>query len=219
MRRFGFVLLSLLSILQPWRTEAHPHVFIDTALTFRFDEAGRLAAVDVVWAFDDFSSMLMIEDMEMDPDGDDMLTGDEIARLAAMFGDWPHDFAGDLYITHDGEPVRLSGPLETGVRYDGGRLIVSHIRTLPDRIGPEGGRIEAQVYDPTYYTFYELDGTPRIYGRKGCRFQIDKADIAAAQRMYGDALEKLTNDEIMEEGKYPEVGGAFADHMRLECAS
>ena len=89
MRRFGFVLLSLLSILQPWRTEAHPHVFIDTALTFRFDEAGRLAAVDVVWAFDDFSSMLMIEDMEMDPDGDDMLTGDEIARLAAMFGDWP----------------------------------------------------------------------------------------------------------------------------------
>lgn len=172
----------------------------------------------MVWAFDDFSSMLMVEDMEMDKDGDGVLTDDEIARLTAMFSDWPEDFAGDLYLTRDGKPVALSGPLDIAVRYQQGRIIVTHIRALLDRIRPEDERIEAQVYDPTYYTFYDLAGAPRINGRDDCRIEIEKADIAAAQRKYGDELAKLTNDEIMDQGKYPDVGGDFADDMRLECA-
>jgi len=219
MRCLGPVLSFLLSVLALARAEAHPHVFIDTGLTFRFDDEGRLGAVSVVWVFDDFSSMLMVEDMEMDKDGDGVLTDDEIARLTAMFSDWPEDFAGDLYLTHDGKPVALSGPLEIAVRYQQGRIAVTHIRALLDRLRPEDERIEVQVYDPTYYTFYDLAGTPEISGRDDCRIEIEKADIAAAQRKYGDELAKLTNDEIMEQGKYPDVGGDFADDMRLECAS
>ncbi|QFG37421.1 ABC-type uncharacterized transport system substrate-binding protein [Paracoccus pantotrophus] len=218
MRCLRPVLLSLLSILALARAEAHPHVFIDTGLTFRFDGEGRLGAVSVVWAFDDFSSMLMVEDMEMDQDGDGVLTDDEIARLTAMFSDWPEDFAGDLYLTRDGNPVALSGPQEVAVRYQQGRIVVTHIRALLDRIRPEDGRIELQVYDPTYYTFYDLVGALEISGRDDCRVEIEKADIAAAQRKYGDELAKLTNDEIMDQGKYPDVGGDFADDMRLECA-
>ena len=218
MRCLRPVLLSLLSVLALARAEAHPHVFIDTGLTFRFDGEGRLGAVSVVWAFDDFSSMLMVEDMEMDKDGDGVLTDDEIARLTAMFSDWPEDFAGDLYLTRDGKPVALSGPLDVAVRYQQGRIVVTHIRALLDRIRPEDERIEVQVYDPTYYTFYDLVGTLEIRGRDDCRVQIEKADIAAAQRKYGDELAKLTNDEIMDQGKYPDVGGDFADDMRLECA-
>ncbi|UFM67411.1 DUF1007 family protein (plasmid) [Paracoccus sp. MA] len=218
MRCLGVATLCLLSVLSLGKAEAHPHVFIDTGLTFRFDGEGRLGAVSVVWAFDDFSSMLMVEDMEMDKDGDGVLTDDEIARLTAMFSDWPEDFAGDLYLTRDGKPVALSGPLDIAVRYQQGRIIVTHIRALLDRIRPEDERIEAQVYDPTYYTFYDLAGAPRINGRDDCRIEIEKADIAAAQRKYGDELAKLTNDEIMDQGKYPDVGGDFADDMRLECA-
>ncbi|AWX92302.1 hypothetical protein DPM13_00655 [Paracoccus mutanolyticus] len=90
-------------------------------------------------------------------------------------------------------------------------------RPGPDPGGHRGkDGIEAQVYDPTYYTFYDLAGAPRINGRDDCRVQIEKADIAAAQRKYGDELAKLTNDEIMDQGKYPDVGGDFADDMRLE---
>ncbi|SFY38015.1 ABC-type uncharacterized transport system, substrate-binding protein [Paracoccus pantotrophus] len=218
MRCLRPVLLSLLSVLALGKAEAHPHVFIDTGLTFRFDGEGRLGAVSVVWAFDDFSSMLMVEDMEMDKDGDGVLTDDEIARLTAMFSDWPEDFLGDFYLTHDGKPVALSGPLDVGVRYQQGRIVVTHHRALLDRINPGKDGIEAQVYDPTYYTFYDLAGAPRINGRDDCRVQIEKADIAAAQRKYGDELAKLSNDEIMDQGKYPDVGGDFADEVRLECA-
>ncbi|WP_062562736.1 DUF1007 family protein [Paracoccus aminovorans] len=218
MRCLRPALLSLLSVLALARAEAHPHVFIDTGLTFRFDGEGKLGGVSVVWAFDDFSSMLMVEDMEMDKDGDGVLTDDEIARLTAMFSDWPEDFAGDLYLTRDGKPVALSGPLDVVVRYQQGRIVVTHIRALLDRINPGKDGIEAQVYDPTYYTFYDLAGSPRINGRDDCRIEIEKADIAAAQRKYGDELAKLTNDEIMDQGKYPDVGGDFADDMRLECA-
>lgn len=218
MRCLRPALLSLLSVLSPGKAEAHPHVFIDAGLTFRFDGEGRLGAVSVVWAFDDFSSMLMVEDMEMDQDGDGVLRDDEIARLTAMFSDWPEDFARDLYLTRDGKPVALSGPLDVAVRYQQGRIVVTHVRALLDRIRPATDGIEVQVYDPTYYTFYDLVGTPEISGRDDCRVQIEKADIAAAQRKYGDELAKLTNDEIMDQGKYPDVGGDFADDMRLECA-
>lgn len=218
MRCLRPALLSLLSVLALGKAEAHPHVFIDAGVTFRFDGEGRLGAVSVVWAFDDFSSMLMVEDMEMDKDGDGVLTDDEIARLTAMFSDWPEDFAGDLYLTRDGKPVALSGPLDVGVRYQQGRIVVTHLRALLDRINPGKDGIEAQVYDPTYYTFYDLAGAPRINGRDDCRVQIEKADIADAQRKCGDELAKLSNDEIMDQGKYPDVGGDFADDMRLECA-
>ncbi|WP_181180858.1 DUF1007 family protein [Paracoccus sp. FO-3] len=218
MRCLRLALLSLLSALVLARAEAHPHVFIDTGLTFHFDGEGRMGAVSVTWVFDELSSMLIVEDMELDADGNGVLTDDETARLTAMFSDWPEDFAGDLYLTHDGKPVALSGPMEIEVRHRDGRLVVSHIRPLLDRIGPEDGRIVAQVYDPTYYTFYELAGTPEIRGRDDCRIEIEKADIAAAQRKYGDELAKLSNDEIMDQGKYPDVGGDFADDMRLECA-
>lgn len=219
MRRPLFAPLLLSLMLAPAGAFAHPHVFIDTRLTFRLDEAGDLGAISLVWAFDDFSSMLMIEDMEMDKDGDGVLTHAELASLTAMFSDWPEDYQGDLYVTSNGRPVALSGPLDVAVDYQDGRIIMSHIRALPDRIDPVGGGIQAQVYDPAFYTLYELAGTPDIRGRQGCRMDVTRADIAAAQRKYGEELFRLTNDEILDQGKYPDVGGDFADVMRLECES
>ncbi|RWR27350.1 DUF1007 family protein [Sinirhodobacter populi] len=196
---------------------AHPHEFIDTGITFRFDDRGQLGAIGVVWAWDELTSMLIVEDMEMDTDGDGELNGDELQRLRDHFGRWPDDFGGDLYVKQGGKAVTLSGPLDVQAEYRGNRVIIRHLRALPQRLNPETAPVIVQAYDPAYYAFYDLVETPGIRGREGCSVTIREADIAAAQKRYDQLLGQLTEQEIMEEGKYPEVGGAFADEVRLEC--
>ncbi|MFT4014448.1 MAG: DUF1007 family protein [Paracoccus sp. (in: a-proteobacteria)] len=208
-----------LSCLHPAQAGAHPHEFIDTRITFRMDDGGRLEAIGVVWVWDDLTSMLIVEDLGMDGDGNGELTGEEKQRLAAQFSQWPEDYGGDLYLTWDGKPVELTGPMDMKADYLKGRLVLTYLRALPSRIDLDRAPVTLQVYDPGYYAFYDLAGMPEVRGRDGCRVSIHKADIGAARKLYDRLLGQLTEEEIMEQGKYPEVGGAFADRVVLECAA
>lgn len=49
---------------------AHPHVFIDASFALRFDGQGRLMAIRIYWLYDAFYSLSMIEDAQLDHDGD-----------------------------------------------------------------------------------------------------------------------------------------------------
>lgn len=217
LRALSLTLCLALSGLNPGQAGAHPHEFIDTGITFSTDDAGRLGAIGVVWTWDDLTSMLIIEDLGMDGDGDGELTAEEKQRLAAHFSQWPEDYAGDLYLTRDGKPVELTGPLDLKADYLQGRLVLNYLRALPERIRLDQAPVILRAYDPSYYVFYDLAGTPEVRGRDGCHVSIRKADIGAAQKLYDRLLGQLTEEEIMEQGKYPEVGGAFADEVVLEC--
>lgn len=206
-----------LSCLSPGQAGAHPHEFIDTGITFRTDDEGGLGAIGVVWVWDDLTSMLIIEDLGMDGDGNGELTREEKQRLAAQFSQWPEDYMGDLYLTRDGRPVELTGPLDMKADYLQGRLVLNYLRALPERIRLDRTPVILQAYDPSYYVFYDLVGIPQVRGREGCHVSIRKADIGAAQKLDDRLLGQLTEEEMMEQGKYPEVGGTFADEVVLEC--
>ncbi|MFE3837262.1 DUF1007 family protein [Pseudogemmobacter sonorensis] len=210
---------GLFLAVSPAPARAHPHEFVDTAITFRFDDTGRLGAIGVVWIWDDLTSMLIVEDLGMDADGDGELTEAERQALSDRFGNWPEGFTGDLHLSHAGRTVGIGGPLDLVADYRRGRLIVSYLRALPERIEMTAGPVSLQVYDPEYYVFYDLYGVPEVVGRADCHVDVVKADIPAAQRIYDQLLGQLSEEEMMEEGRYPEVGGAFADEMRLECAA
>ena len=215
------ILLAALCLapLAPQAARAHPHEFVDIAITLRFDETGRLAALDVAWTWDDLTSMLMLEDFGLDPDGDGQLTDDERGQLVARFSDWPEDFAGDLYLAWQGQPVAMGGPLDLRADYRDGRLVVAFARALPQPPDPAEAPLLMQAYDPGYYVAYDLAGPPEIAGRPDCTLAIRKADVAAAQKLYDRLLGQLTEEEIMEQGRTPEVGGAFADEVQVTCAA
>ncbi|MFT3688861.1 DUF1007 family protein [Paenirhodobacter sp.] len=206
-----------LCCLCPCQAAAHPHEFIDTQLTFRADGEGRLGEIDVVWVWDDLTSMLIIEDLRMDSDGNGELTGEEKQRLAAKFSQWPEGYGGDLYLSRDGSSVELRRPLDMKADYLKGQLVLTYLRALPERIPLDQTPVILQAYDPSYYAYYELSGIPEVRGRDGCRVSIVKADTGAAQKLYDQLLGQLTEEEMMEQGKYPEVGGAFADQVVLKC--
>ena len=90
---------------------AHPHVFVDVTLRFLPDEDGRLTGVEVIWRYDDFFSLLLLEDMGLDPDGDMELSGEERAALKGFdLVDWPEGFEGALFLETGGAAVALDPP-------------------------------------------------------------------------------------------------------------
>lgn len=210
-------LLTLLAWLAlPQMARSHPHEFVDTGLTFRFDDQGLLAAVSVEWVYDDLTSLLILSDLGMDMDGDGTLTAEEAERLNEMATNWPEGFDGNLWLSQGGRPVALSRPQEGVADLWEGRIRMTHIRALPEHRDPAGGEIRLQAYDPSYYIFYDLTGTPGVEGQPGCRARVEPADSRRAQQLYDETLAQLSDAEL-EGGSYPEIGGAFADTVLLDC--
>lgn len=198
---------------------AHPHVFVDANLTLRFDDRNRLGAAEIVWVYDEFSTMMILADLGLDPDGDGRLDAAETARLRQIARHWPEGFDGDLYLSRDGLPLVLSSPLERRLEYRDGRLIDIHLRALPIRPDPTDGAISIRMYDPGYYTVYQLSSPPRIVGREGCEIRVQRADSAAARRLYADQLALLDALVAMGQKTTSDIGVAFADELTLSCAS
>lgn len=190
---------------------AHPHIFVETGLRILVDEAGQLEAVEVTWTYDEFYSLLVLEDRELDPDYDGELTEAELADLHGFDMNWVDGFAGDLYVTRDGAPVHLAKPesLDTSVR--NGQIVTRHRRVLS---GPADG-VELRAYDPTYYTAYDLDGDVTATG--DCSAIVKPADRTEAMEKVAAIIRDMNDDLV--EIQFPEVGAHFADTIRISCGS
>lgn len=220
MRILGPLASLLLGLAVPGGAFAHPHVFIDTALSFVFDAEGRLAEVRVDWAYDDFYTLLMIEENGLDVDGDGT---PEAARLDAFAGqdvDWEAGFPGDLSIKLGGAEVPLDRPVDHAARFEDGRIVTSHTRPLTAPVDPAGETLVARAYDPTYFVAYDVPTVPVVEGRDDCNVTRDAADREAAQREYGDQLAAIdTTGDPFEEVELPDIGILFADAFRLTCGA
>ena len=84
---------------------AHPHIFIDTAFELLFDEGGALEAVRIDWAYDEFYSLMLIEENDLDADGDSLPEQAALDAYAGQDVDWAAGFPGDFTIAVDGVAV------------------------------------------------------------------------------------------------------------------
>lgn len=204
--RLSHCLLALL--LAAPAVQAHPHVFVKTGLQLVADDSGQLVGVEVSWTYDDFYSLLLLEDMGLDNDGDGVLTPSELGRLDGFDLNWIEGFQGDLYLTVDDTPVTLGPPEGRGTDVVQGQIVTRHFRAF----GPQSGPVILQAYDPTFYTAYDLDGGVKV--PDGCTLKIQPADL---DRAYTLVEEALYANPAMPDDEYPEVGDAFADIVEVAC--
>ena len=190
---------------------AHPHVFMETVLEVLRDEAGRAASLRVTWTYDPFFSLVLITERGLDPDGDGTLTEAETAALQGFDMNWEPGFPGDTYAFADTQAVALSGPRDGLARYEGGRIISSHIRDLET---PVEGLLVVKNYDPTYYTEYTI----REVVAEGCATEVIAPELSEAEREMQAALAEIPADVDVEMG-FPEVGALFAQEVRVTCAA
>ncbi|MGX0876187.1 ABC-type uncharacterized transport system substrate-binding protein [Roseovarius sp. MBR-154] len=212
MIRTRSIALALCLCLPVGNLAAHPHVFVDVALEFTGDDQGNLSRVEVTWTYDDFFSLLILSDMGLDPDGDGVLTEDELAQLKGFdLVEWPEGFEGDLYMHHGEDKIALDHPVPTGIALEEGRIVATHERTFGPVPG-DGLRVEA--YDPTYYVEHTLTGPIRL--PQGCSYTIREPDLDASQRAFREMLGELSAEEQYEG---VEVGNLFSQAMVLSCAA
>ena len=199
---------------------AHPHIFIDTVLEVVLDAEGHATAVRVVWVYDDFYSLVMLQDRGVDPDGDARLTPEEEAKLSGFDMDWDADFQGDLYVLDKGtDPVVLGRPHDWSARVEQGRIVSTHLRDITTPVAVTDAALVLQVYDPTYYTAYTILGTPLLCGpgAASCAVQVFEPDLSAAQEKLQAMLQEYTADQSTEQD-FPAVGANFAEEARVTCA-
>lgn len=190
---------------------AHPHVFMETALEVIRDGEGRAVSLRVTWTYDPFFSLVLVTERGLDPDGDGSLTKAETAALQGFDMNWEPGFPGDTYAFAGEEPVALSGPRDGVARYEGGRIVSSHIRDLGR---PVAGLLVVKNYDPGYYTEYTI----REVTAGGCATEIIAPDLTEAERDLQAALAEIPADVDVEMG-FPEVGEAFAQEVRVTCGA
>lgn len=200
---------------------AHPHIFVDAGLQLHFDDQDRLAAVRVVWVYDEFYSMLLVDDLGLDQDYTGNISAQEREDLSGFDMNWVEGYEGDLKLRAGAEPLDLTGPLEWTADYRDGRIITTHLRAVQDPPEPEAGPLVFEVYDPTYYTSYTIALDAMIEGRDDCRSRVVEPDWEAAEDRLQGALDELTAEgagaqEI--EADFPAVGAAFAHELWVQCA-
>ncbi len=210
----GMRLLTVILACMATQVWAHPHVFVDTGLKLVVSDAGEVTGVEVQWRYDELYSLLILEDMELDPDFDGKLTEVELMQLNGFDLKWVKGFEGDLYARAGGKALSLGVPENRGTSVVDGQIISRHYRTITGA----GKEVQLKAYDPTYYTGYDLVlgvGLP-----KGCKLSVIKADVKAAnakvRAILGDDMDRLASDPNAD---WPAVGEAYADEVRVTCGA
>lgn len=191
---------------------AHPHEFIDAGVELRFD-GGALAALRIVWVYDDLTSLMILTDRGIDPD--QPLTPTQAADLAGFDMNWEAGFAGDTYLLNGETPVALGPPQDWTARVVQGRIITTHLRQVAPPLAPGAAPLVVQVYDPSYYTAYTIATAPLIRGRDDCAAQVYGPDTAAADAALAEAMKELSGNDP--EAEFPAIGAAYAEEVRVTC--
>lgn len=176
--------LALLVMALPRGAQAHPHVWIDTHATLRFD-AGKLTAIDVVWVFDDFFSSMMIEDFaakggkEFTPEGHGELES-QVMLPMAEFGFFTH-------VVADGTALKIGKIENFKASIEDGRVTFAFRALLPRPLDPRVTALSVGLYDESYYVELILDEWDpfRMAGEAVPGCAIDLAEDMSRPLYYG----------------------------------
>lgn len=211
-----FVVPLVAGLALPFAASAHPHVFVTAQVTVVFDPEDGLG-IKLDWYYDDLFSLLVTTDLGIDMDGDLVLTPAEQDLLDAQITAWPPDYAGDLEVTQQGKPVPLAEKRDHTMTYVDGLFHETHLRPISDLADPNAP-LEIRVYDPSFYTAYDLRGPILIEGRTDCEAEVIRADIDAAYALAEKLLGGQQPDEVGPDDYFPAIGDAFADTIVVTCA-
>lgn len=202
--------------LAPAPVMAHPHVFVQAEVTVVFDEGGGVA-VRLDWFYDDFFSLLVTTDLGIDMDGDLILTEDEQVLLDSQITAWPPEYQGDLEVRQAGQVLALDTKRDHTMTYADGLFHEAHLRPVAALADP-AAPLEVRVFDPSFYTAYELRQPVRIEGRDDCTVAVVPADLDAAYALAESLLDGRAASDVGPDEYFPEIGDAFADTIVVTCA-
>lgn len=208
------VVTALCVGLAPTAPAAHPHIFVDAGLTLVVED-GIVTAVEVTWLYDELYTLILLEDYNLDPDFDLVLTDDEVAQTLGFDLNWGYGFEGGLVLRRGDADLTLGAPQPVSLELVGeGQLRTTHRRAVTDMGGAQA--LVAQVYDPEFYVAFEMTGAMVVEGAE-CTPTLIRADLDAAYDGLEAAMDAI-GGAVAAEDNFPAIGGLFADRVVFECA-
>lgn len=206
---------ALALLLSATSAQAHPHVFVDAQGAYLFDEDGRLAGLQIYWLYDAFTTLLLHDTLELDPDGDGKLDEADLQRIAIGETDWPPEYEGDTYLWIDGRKQKLSRPFDASAHMIEDRVEVSFTLRLDAPVEMSGRLASLKIYDPAYYYAYAIPGEGRISGpATGCQLRINRFFANEQTQAVQEQLSQLSKEDIPDD---PNIGAMFAEEIELQC--
>jgi len=215
LRVMRMILPLITALAAPISAVAHPHVFVEATVTVIFDELGDVA-IKLDWLYDDLFSLLVTSDLGLDMDGDLILTAAEQTMLDDQVAAWPPEYQGDLDVSQNGEAVALLEKQGHSMSYTGGLFREVHLR--PVSIADPAAPLQIRVYDPSFYTAYDLKQPVLIEGRDDCDVSVIPADLDAAYALAESLNVDLSSQSSDPNDYFPAIGDAFADTIVVTCA-
>jgi ABC-type uncharacterized transport system substrate-binding protein len=152
---------------------AHPHVFIDNAVGFTFAD-GKVAAVQLEWAFDEVFSGNIIHDYDKNKDG--KFDADETARIEQEAFSNLKNYHYFTYVWVDGKAQHPTTAEFFAVRRHADTVVYSFVVPLIAPIDPRRNRLEIAIYDESYYVEVALERRLPIRlegeGSAGCQTKV-----------------------------------------------
>jgi len=145
--QFTALVLSLLCVAAG-PAAAHPHVFIDNIVTFVF-AGGKLTGLRLLWGFDAIYSQALLEDFDSDHDG--KFSAAEMAKMkkTSLTGLKPFGFFTHIWV--DGKPMKDFDATDLSATRHGDFVLYDMQIQLGKPLDPRTNRIEASIFDDSYY--------------------------------------------------------------------
>ncbi|SMO98836.1 ABC-type uncharacterized transport system, substrate-binding protein [Paracoccus laeviglucosivorans] len=215
-RALTLAVVTLLAGLQT--ATAHPHVFIDADAALVFNKTGQWAAIRVTWTYDEFYSLMMIEDAQLDANGDGIPEPERLNAFAGKDVDWAAGFPGHILVEHKGAPVVLGPPLEHRAAYENDRIKTSHLRPLeyPVKV-TAADPLFLRLYDPEYFVAYDTPRKPTIQGDAECKVARRPPDTSGQQDLLAQLQQLDMETSSIAFMHMPDVGITFADGFLVTC--
>ena len=161
------------SISVPHVAQAHPHVFVDSALKLRFKK-NDLTAIDVIWTFDEMSSDMFLIDLDTNADG--TLSKAEWKKQRPDIEGYLSEQSFFVHVTLDGKRIHFAKLNTFTASFADG--ILTYKMTIPVGIAQKAApqKMQIAIFDPSYYTdFYTALEAVSVNGNTNLQLSIDDA--------------------------------------------
>ena len=194
-------------------TKAHPHVFIDARTGFVFGSDRQLEAVRISWHYDEFTTLVLFETLELDLDKDGQLNDADRVKILEGETNWPQDYKGDIYLEVLGEDYPLGRPKAAAVKLNANKIEVIFDLPLSKPIRVDSSPVFLRLYDPFFYFAYTIisaKASPEL--PENCEAQIVHFEPTTAERFLQEKLAALGREDSPE---IENVGRLFSDEVQL----
>jgi len=186
--------------------QAHPHHWIDVFAEWQFDAKGLIDGVKLRWLFDDYYSVLLLDDAKA--------TGEVLQDILnkVLSNTAKHGYF--IQIQHAGGKAKFSSPEQPRIGMQDHRVEIEFLLPMKASLDPKQQDVVYQVAEPTYYfQMLHAEEGPAIALKgapQGCRYRLEAPRPDAALIAYAAAL------GINETGG-DDLGIQFAETVTIRC--